>query len=194
MQFRILLIGFAFVWTSFAQAKGPKTVDKGFYIVPTSPELVSYSRFDIKIVEAFKGPSTQKISYVFPEILVGAKDQLVEFTRIPQTENSWISDSMRAECTVNDDMFSCNIYLIEPDEPSPQARPNASPKALWIDWIIPKAFANLNSQTHTPLDLNRSLAHLQSLNLTPEELLSYQVIVNDFFSGEPAGILFYEFQ
>ncbi len=190
MQFRILLIGFAFIWTSFAQAKGPKTVDKGFYIVPTSPELVSYSRFDIKIVNAFKGPSTQKISYVFPEILVGANDQLVEFTRIPQTENSWISDSMRAECTVNDDMFSCNIYLIEPGEPKQQA----STQDQSIDWIIPKAFANLNPQTHTPLDLNRSLAHLQSLNLTPEQLLSYQIIVNDFFSGEPAGILFYEFQ
>ena len=84
----------------------------------------------------------------------------------------------------------CNIYLIEPGEPKQQA----STQDQSIDWIIPKAFANLNPQTHTPLDLNRSLAHLQSLNLTPEQLLSYQIIVNDFFSGEPAGILFYEFQ
>jgi hypothetical protein len=94
-----------------ASARGGTPDTEADYIVPTTPEFVSFSRFKVTIVDRFEGPHTQKISYVFPEFLVGEENRVFTLNRIPGTENSWSGDELDAHCTLNGDDFSCNIYV-----------------------------------------------------------------------------------
>lgn len=148
--------------------------DEALYIVPTPPELVKHSRFEIEIIEPFEGYHTQQISYIFPEILVGEANRRVVLQRVAGTPNSWESAEMRAECDVTVEIFSCNIYLKKP-----QARSVLSElflPTLWADGL---------------LSLDKSLKHLSSMGLTAAETASFSAVVGEFFSNEPAGILLY---
>lgn len=159
--------------SAIARRSGPET--EAIYIVPTSPELVSHSRFVIDIVDPFVDENTRKISYRFPEILVGEANKLIELTRAPNTVNSWTSEIMDCHCTIIDsDNFSCNVHLKGPSTTLSEA--------------------NL-VETETPggeLSLAKSLAHLESLPLSDEEKTAYRGVIRSFFSGEPAGIFTYE--
>jgi hypothetical protein len=81
------------------------------YIVPTSTEFIKYSRFKVEIIDRFEGAQTQRISYIFPEFLIGEANRKIEFFRIPNTENSWTSPELNANCAVIGEDFTCNIYL-----------------------------------------------------------------------------------
>lgn len=149
--------------------------DNAFYMVPTTkPELVKHSRFMVEIVNAYKGPQTQKIAYAFPEILTGEKHRVLEFQRIAGTENSWQAPEAKAHCTTTDNIFSCNIHLEKSN----------------TTVISPVEGSELN-----PLLLSRKKA-LQNLSnikdLLPEDMQSLTEIINGFHLGEPAGILVYE--
>ncbi len=150
-------------------AKGGEPDTEALYIVPTPTDLVPHSRFIVQIVEPFRGPETQKISYVFPEALIGQADRKIEFSRIAGTENSWVSDELTAHCTIIDEFFSCNIYVnqdqIFTQDPWP------------LRWIMPTAQA--------------ALRKICSGVFAPGVVGSVQ---EQFCSNEPAGILSYEFQ
>ena len=100
-------------------ARSGKVDSEASYIVPTVPELVPHSRFKIKIIDGYKGPETQRISYVFPEQLIGEANKVISFTRIKNTMNSWTSPELNAHCTADEYDFSCNIYINKANELNP---------------------------------------------------------------------------
>lgn len=159
------------------QAKDGEPDTEALYIVPTAPEFVSHSRFIVHIVTPFKGPDSEKIAYVFPEVLVGETYKVVELTRVEDTENQWTSDIMDAYCTTTDDIFSCNIVLKKESQ------------ASLMDLFIPKAFA----QTAL-LSKEKSLSHLMGMNLSIQDKDMLKNVIDGFFSNEPAGILSYEYR
>lgn len=150
--------------SAFARGGGPET--EADYIVPTPPEFVPYSRFKVKIVESFKGPETQRISYVFPEFLVGQADRVVSLTRIPGTENSWTSPELNAHCTVTGDEFSCNIYVNKTNQ--------------------------MTNKETSLLTRELALSNLPRLNFSEEEMRGFEGVINAFYSHEPAGFLSYD--
>ena len=97
------------------------SANEALYVVPTKPEFVSHSRFPVKIISRFQDQDTSKISYVFPEILTGELNYVVELTKLSGDYNNtvWDSDVLKAHCTVNDNTFSCNIYLKRPNRIGP---------------------------------------------------------------------------
>lgn len=109
MKKLVLLLSFLIGFNVFA--KGPET--EMVYVVPVSePSVVPNSRFIVPIVSPYKGPETQKISYQFPEVLTGSTGgKLIEFNRIPDTPNSWVSKELTANCAEVLDQFSCNIHV-----------------------------------------------------------------------------------
>lgn len=108
---KIILLPLLFSLSLTALSRGGSPDTEADYIVPTSPEFVAFSRFKVKIVDRFEGPQTQKISYIFPEFLIGEAQRLITLKRIPGTENSWTAPELDAHCTVTGDDFSCNIYV-----------------------------------------------------------------------------------
>jgi|GEM_PF-6695555 len=149
----------------FARGGGPDT--EADYIVPTAPEFVPFSRFKVKIVDRFEGPQTQKISYIFPEFLVGEPDKVVSLKRIPGTENSWTGPELDAHCTLNGDDFSCNIY-------------------------VHKASLNSQEKESSLITAERAINHLPRLNLSEEQIKGYSGVIRSFYSHEPAGFLSYD--
>ena len=178
----------AFMILAFALALLPRLVFakkdeskmEAVYVVPSPPELVSHSRFIVEIVEPFKGPETEKISYIFPEILVGEKDRVIELSRIEGTENSWTSDLITAHCTIIDDSFSCNVLVNKPEQQT------------WLDRIrslaLPKAYASVEN-----LCQGHAVAHLSSMGLSRGDINNYTQIIGSFCSSEPAGFFSYKY-
>lgn len=145
------------------------------YIVPTDPDLVRFSRFNIRIVEAYENQLTQKIAYEFPEILVGEKNKVIEFSKIPGTVNSWQAPEAEAHCSTLADIFSCNIHL------------NKIPAGDLADSVIAGEVLFPNA-----LSKDLSLENLKKMTMPQDDLLRFTQVVEDFFSNEPAGILMYE--
>lgn len=170
----IFLLSIVLSLSCFARGGGPDT--EADYIVPTPPEYMPYSRFKVDIVDRFEGAHTQKISYIFPEFLVGEANRVVEFSRIPGTDNSWSSPEMEAHCFVFGDEFSCNIIV----------KKTASHHANF-------STANLESRPQSQL-LSRQAAiqNLPKLNLDPEKLKGLTGVIDSFYSHEPAGFLTYD--
>lgn len=108
---KILLIIFTSLLTFNSYSKGGAPDTQAEYIVPTPSEFIKYSRFKVDIIDRFEGPQTQEISYVFPEFLIGEANRVINFKRIPGTENSWTSPELNASCAVLGDEFTCNIYV-----------------------------------------------------------------------------------
>lgn len=161
-KFIILTISLIISQTLFARGGAPET--EADYIVPTSPEFVPFSRFKVKIVDRFEGPHTQKISYIFPEFLVGEADRVMTLTRIPGTENSWTGPELDAHCTVTGDDFSCNIYVHK----------------------------NALEKEATLITAEQAINHLPRLNLSQEQVEGFSGVIRSFYSHEPAGFLSYD--
>ena len=159
------------------QISGVSTVyaKDALYIVPTDPDLVQFSRFNIRIVEAYENQLTEKIAYEFPEILVGEKNKVIEFAKIPGTVNSWQAPEAEAHCSTLSDIFSCNIHL------------NKNP-------VGDLANSTIAGEVLIPRVLSKdlSLENLQKMTMPQNDLLGFTQVVEDFFSNEPAGILMYE--
>ncbi len=164
-----------------SQAKKGETETEAVYIVPSEPELIGHSRFIVQIVDAFTGPETEKISYVFPEVLIGEKNRLIEFTRIEGTDNSWKSDLLTAHCMTIDDTFSCNILV------------NEDPKQSWLEklseFVIPKAYAGIGR-----LCQGHAVSHLSTMGLSAHDVTQFTHVIGSFCSSEPAGFLSYDFK
>lgn len=167
MKKAIILLIITVSFSTFARRGQPET--EADYIVPTAPQYVAFSRFKVQIIDRFEGPQTQKISYIFPEFLVGKKDQLITLTRITNTENSWTSPQIDASCTVFDGDFSCNIRVKKPS----------------LESLLKNNDLDL-------LKRETALQNLPNLNLTAEQLKGYEGVINAFYSHEPAGFLFYD--
>lgn len=176
----IALAGF-FSSTSFAKKGAPAT--EAMYVVPTDASLVAHSRFTVEIRKGYRDVNTTVIAYVFPEILVGEANRVIEFQRIPDmygsNTSSWLTDGARADCTIIHETFSCNISLEK-----------SSSGVGLLDLIVNKAFAqNLTS----PFSESRALANIKTMGAIPAaDLTSLEEVVKAFYSHEPAGILSYE--
>ncbi len=179
----LILLVAQVAWSSEGQDVNYKSSSfDAVYIVPTSPELVEYSRLKMKVLEAYDGDRTQVLTYIFPEILVGEKNKVIRLFRIPNTENSWKSEELTAHCTTVARQFSCNVYLNKEED-------DGISFSSMIDLLIPRA----HGQASLGLDLNRSLSHLTTLGLSPIQEAQFSRVIEDFFSGEPAGIFSYHF-
>ena len=150
------------------------------YIVPTPPELVGYSRFEVGIVKSYSGQSSTEISYIFPKLLTGDPALVVKFQRTgtesgPTTH--WDSDVMEAVCTDNGKRISCNIYLKKAPE-----------------FATKTAFGFTQAQFLTPL-LNSSGAidFINKSGLSPEAQAAQLAVLDKFMSSEPGGILSYDY-
>lgn len=160
-------LAFSLISSLSALARGGAPDTEADYIVPTPPEFVPFSRFKVKIVDRFEGDHTQKISYIFPEFLVGEADRVISLKRIPNTKNSWEGLQAKAHCTVQGDDFSCNIIL--------------------------KKLENKNAlEDENLLSAKKAINHLPRLNLSPEQIKGLTGVINSFYSHEPAGFLFYD--
>lgn len=187
MLVTLIFFGINFVHPVFAKNNEPET--EALYIVPSAPEFIEYSRFIIKIVKPYVDEQTQTISYVFPEVLVGEANRVIEFQKVSGTLNQWDSPDAQAFCTITDDIFSCNIVL-------------KKKISRLFNYVFRQAFAQNNSLDIKDSSIvsgivnsihrDKSLDHLGKMNLTPQDLLAFEHVVNSFFSNEPAGILSYE--
>lgn len=93
-----------------ALAKKGDLPEEADYMVPTSPEMVPYSRFKLKIETPYLGDATKSISYVFPAELTGVANYKITLNRVGDT-NTWESPEVTAVCTESGELFSCNIYV-----------------------------------------------------------------------------------
>lgn len=156
----LILLSLFIPLTSFARGGGPDTHAE--YIVPTEPQFVKYSRFQVEIVDRFEGPHTTKISYIFPEFLIGEANRVISFERIPNTENSWTSPELNAHCAHLGEEFTCNIYVNKLRESNPL------------------------------LSAQKAIKNLPKLNLSPEKLKGLTGVIDSFYSHEPAGFMTYD--
>lgn len=183
----VFFLGTHFGQSAFAKNNAPET--EALYIVPTAPEFIEYSRFKIKIVKPYIDEQTQVIAYVFPEVLVGEADRIIEFQKVSGTLNQWDSPDAQAFCTITDDIFSCNIVL-------------KKKISRLLNYVFRQAFAQNNSLDIKDSSIvsgivnsihrDKSLDHLEKMNLTAQDLQAFEHVVHSFFSNEPAGILSYE--
>ena len=163
----------------FTYPRGGGLDTEAEYIVPTAPEFIAFSRFKVGIVDRFRGPETTKISYIFPEFLVGEVDRVISFTRIPNTENSWTSPDLDAHCAVIGDEFTCNIYgrgATQSTKVLTTCGPTVALKAINTEGI---------SRT-------KSLMHLNEMNLSEQQFNGFSGVINSFFCQEPRGFLSYD--
>ncbi len=174
MRKTIWVLILSFITSSLVHARGGGPDTEGDYIVPSPPHLVPYSRFKVQIVDRYQGPDTQKISYIFPEILTGEPARVVSLTRIPNTVNSWTSPELDAHCVVVDNDFSCNIYVHTSTTSSKSNAPCGG------------------TLSQKALSMNDAIANLPRLGLSDVEVTAYSEVVQSFFCGEPGGILFYD--
>lgn len=142
------------------------------YVVPTPPELVEYSRFQVQIKSAYKGRDTDKIVYTFPEDLTGITDGTVTLKKVSEVSDLWVGDEMEAVCTTNQSFFSCNMYLIKEQDQ----------QAFQITRSSLKIF-----------DKQRALDVLRSKDFAQDVFDKKSRVLDHFHSGEPAGILSYQF-
>lgn len=143
------------------------------YVVPTPPDLVEYSRFQVLIKSAYKGQKTDKIIYTFPEDLTGVTDGTVELRRAEKESNIWLGDEMTAVCTTNQSFFSCNMYLKKEQAVG--------------------EFQTTNSRFRV-FDKQRALDVLRSKGFAQEVFDKKARVLDRFHSGEPAGILSYQYE
>lgn len=176
---KITMITLMTLLSPLAFSRGGGLDTEAEYIVPTAPEFIAYSRFNVKIVDRFTGPETTKISYIFPEFLVGEADKVISFTRIPDTENSWTSPELDAHCAVVGDEFTCNIY-----------GHGATPNQKMASSCGAASF--LKNVTSQGISRERSLNHLANMNLTQEQVHGFSGVINSFYCQEPRGFLTYD--
>lgn len=182
--------------TAFAKGEIPDEAD---YVVPTTAELVAYSRFKIKIQKPYLGDVTDTIAYTFPAELTGVENQVVTLTRIGKT-NNWESPEMTAACTESEDLFSCNIYLKKQIEPAaeninfPFHAPLAFPVVKANNMIFGKANKCGSAMVMSFIDPQNVEDFLIASGMTGDLLDMKLSVAKSFRCSEPAGILSYEFK
>lgn len=107
----LALLTVLFITSVPVLAKGRHGATEALYMVPSAAEFVQHSRFILKISQPYEGNSTEKIAYVFPEVLVGEADRVIEFTRDAVNRNLWKAEGAQAACVETGEIFSCNISL-----------------------------------------------------------------------------------
>lgn len=185
--------------TAFAK-KGdiPSEAD---YVVPTTPDLVPYSRFKVKIQQAYSGDTSDTIAYEFPADLTGIEGQIITLKRIPNT-NEWEAPEMTASCTESNELFSCNIYLVKTEEPiSDEASFQSVP---FLNNTIAKSsiFAKANFsgcggsvQTMSSFVKEENVSKFLTGSGFKGDVFDKKMSVAKAFAcSEPAGILSYEFK
>ncbi len=176
-----------FTSLSFAKGKG-KGDDEALYVVPAAAEYIQNSRFIIDIVEPFKNSETKIISYIFPALLVGEKNRVIEFTRNAEDPSLWHSEQLTASCVAIDDIFSCNIYMNKNDFISKFINST-------IDLILKPTVAEQKLNLNSKISLEKTNNFIDTLtHHTMEQRNIFKSVAKAFYHGEPAGILSYEFK
>lgn len=183
-----------------SSASGNTAPDTADYTVPTTAELVPYSRFKVKIVNPYSGDDSQTISYIFPADLTGIENQTITLKRIAGT-NNWESPEMTASCVESGELFSCNIYLTKKQS----AIKTASTKNFAAH-AFASSFAkgcnnnalalSMNSTDSSRLFFNPDDVEtfLKKSGFEGDVLTKKLAVARAFSCSEPAGILSYEFQ
>lgn len=157
------------------------------YTVPTSADLIDFSRFHVKINQPYIGDASNTLSYTFPEELTGNPPLTVNLKRIPGTKNSWESPELTAHCTTVDDWFSCNIYLNK-------SVPKANKSMSLVDLFNGAAITKTPLASSTPFINKQKVIDFLTQNAVSAQSLQQQIdVLDQFLSSEPAGILSYEF-
>lgn len=180
-----MILGCLLVNFNLAVAGGPDTV--AIYIVPTPPELVPYSRFEVPIVQSYSATS-KEISYIFPKELTGDPALQVDFQLIEmdqQTKASrWDSPWMEALCTDDGETVNCNIYV----KKVPMKRLQTFARGLGL------AQLGLESRAVTPLiNSAKAIDFINNSGLTADVIDAKLKVLDKFLSSEPGGILSYDY-
>jgi hypothetical protein len=192
---------------SVSPAKDGKIPTEADYVVPTTADLVKFSRFKIKISVPYEGQSTSVISYVFPPELTGTPNKVVTLTRDSFDKNTWSSDEMTASCTESGELFSCNIYLkkevapiVVPENVIKNAFTSLTQSQFQCGGKSSLAFAsagikNVNNSFFTSAFIDSANVEnfLKDSGVTGEELTQRMAVAQAFACSEPAGFLSYEF-
>ncbi|MBY0385774.1 hypothetical protein K2X05_11515 [bacterium] len=165
-------------------AKGADTT--ATYIVPTSPELVPYSRFEVEIVKPYTGETSSEISYIFPKELTGDPALQVNFKLIEMDEDSkvsrWDAKEMTAVCTDNGEDVKCNMYL------------KKSPSIIQQSRMFQFANFDLSQFRATPiLDSTKAVDFIKKSGFSKDVMDAKLSVLDKFLSSEPAGILSYSY-
>jgi hypothetical protein len=165
-------------------AKGADTTAE--YIVPTSPDLVPYSRFQVEIVKPYTGDASTEISYIFPKELTGDPALQVNFKLVEMdAENKvsrWDAKEMTAVCTDNGEDVKCNMYLKKITPMFRQSR------------MLQLANLNFSSLRGTPvLDATKAVDFIKNSGFSKDVMDAKLSVLDKFLSSEPAGILSYSY-
>lgn len=179
---------------SFAIAKGGEPITEAEYTVPTSAELIDYSRFIVKINQAYTGDTTKVISYTFPEELTGSPALTVTLSRVPGTKNDWESPEMKASCTTVGDWFSCNIYLNKTQVTETSQQPKMLNLTNLFTGNTIHAKASPLAAAATAINKNNVVDFLTKSAPSADVLKKQIEVLDQFLKSEPAGILSYEFE
>lgn len=182
-----------------AFAEKDKLPDEADYVVPTTPELVPYSRFKIKIVAPYTGDFTNSISYIFPAELTGVENQEVRFQRVGAS-NTWDSPEMTAVCTEYSKTFSCNVNVKKVEEPI-VTESNVQKSAFFQlaqargcgGGVI--SFNARSEFTGTFIDEAMLTGFLKNKGVSDQQFDAQMSVAKAFACSEPiGGILSYEFK
>lgn len=197
----LLIFVSALLLQQTAFAKKGELPDKADYIVPTTPELVPYSRFKIKIIAPYLGDVTKSIAYVFPPELTGMENYEVRLQRVGAT-NTWESPELTAVCTEYDKTFSCNVYVKKITPPIVEEA--AVQKSAFLQLAQARGCGGsavaLNQMassefTGTFIDESALTGFLKNKGLNDQEFNMQLAVAKTFACSEPiGGILSYEFK
>jgi hypothetical protein len=153
------------------------------YIVPAPAEYINHSRFAVPIIKAYEGIYTKKISYIFPELLVGEKDRLITLERVDGSSTMWEGDEFVAQCVEKDIYFSCDMTI----------KKEVTQAFYFLNALIPMAHAKGNLFSH---DLAKN--HLQQLKdsgvVGAVDFVAFDFMIDSVFINEPGGVLVYRFK
>lgn len=165
-------------------AKGADTTAE--YIVPTSAELVPYSRFEVEIVKPYTGDTSNEISYIFPKELTGDPGLQVNFRRVDMDSETkvshWDAKEMTAVCTDNGEDVKCNMYL------------KKIPSVVQQSRMFQFTNFNLSQFRATSvIDSTKAVDFIKKSGLSKDVMDAKLSVLDQFLSSEPAGILSYSY-
>jgi len=155
------------------------------YVVPVPKDLADLANFKVKIVQPYAGDTTEAISYTFPEDLTGTPPLTVTLRRVAGTENSWESQEMRAECSEQGDLFTCNMFL--------NRKPAVPAKMVGLANVFGGTVASADPVNDTYINKESALAFISNNSVSAQEFQQKKDILDWFLSSEPAGVLSYHF-